>query len=147
MLQKHHLWCAMYRLWGTDLRLQPSWQMSTNRIPRTFVSNWEPAHNLVHNVVSGAKIAPCLPALAVASLPLYLWQGDEPACSWLTLLWHSLHPLFCEQGRLCLSLVKAFPGKVLSFLFFSLWLSHSLGCYLMLAPSDCPLGIQSQSLP
>ena len=86
-------------------------------------SNWEPAHNLVHNVVSGAEIAPCLPALAVASLPLYLWQGDGPACSRLTLLWYSLHPLFCEQGRLCLSLVKAFPGKVLSLYFVLLSLT------------------------
>ena len=31
-------------------------------------------------------------------------------------------------------------------LFLSLWLCHSLGCYLMLAPSDCPQGIQAWSL-
>ena len=33
------------------------------------VSNWEPAHILVENAVSGAEIASCLPALAVAHLP------------------------------------------------------------------------------
>ena len=34
-------------------------------------------------------------------------------------------------------------------LFFplKLWLSHSLGCYLTLAPSDCPQGIQAWPYP
>ena len=35
----------------------------------------------------------------------------------------------------------------LSLFFLSHWLSHSLGCYIMLAPSDCPQCIQTQSLP
>ena len=42
--------------------------------------------------------------------------------------------------------LRAFHKKVLSLslsLFFSLWLAHSLGCYLMLATSDCPQGIQA----
>ena len=38
-------------------------------------------------------------------------------------------------------------GGVLSLSFFSLWLSHSLGCYLTLALSDCPQGIQAWSPP
>ena len=84
-----------------------------------LVSNSEPAHNLAHDAVSGAEIAPCLLALAVASLPLYLWWGNGPARSWLTLLWYSLHPLFSEQARLCLRL-KLFLGKFSLFLFFSL---------------------------
>ncbi|XP_070318055.1 rab proteins geranylgeranyltransferase component A 1 isoform X2 [Odocoileus virginianus] len=36
------------------------------------VSNWEPAHSLVEDAVSEAKIAPCLQSLAVACLPLCL---------------------------------------------------------------------------
>ena len=40
-----------------------------------LVSNWEPAHSLVEDAVSGALIAPCFPALAVACLPLCLWRG------------------------------------------------------------------------
>ena len=42
------------------------------------VGNWEPAHSLVKDAVSGAKIAaaPCLLALAVACPPLCLWVGD-----------------------------------------------------------------------
>ena len=42
-----------------------------------LVSNWEPAHNLVEDAVSGVEIAPCLLALAVACLPLCLqrWPG------------------------------------------------------------------------
>ena len=48
--------------------------------------------------------------------------------------------------------VRVFPGKcslALSFLFFfpSLWLSHRLGFYITLAPSDCPQGLQAQSFP
>ena len=40
-----------------------------------LVSNWEPARSLVEDAISGAKIAPHLPALAVARLPLCLWWG------------------------------------------------------------------------
>ena len=82
----------------------------------TLVSNQEPAHGLVEDAISGAEIAPHLPALAATHLPLCLQQGDEPVCSWLALLWYSRNPLFCEQVRLCL---RAFQEKILS-LFFSL---------------------------
>ena len=40
-----------------------------------LVSNWEPVRSLVEDVVSGAEFAPCLPAPAVARLPLCLWKG------------------------------------------------------------------------
>ena len=42
-----------------------------------LVSNWEPAHSLVEDAISGAEIASWLPALAVAHLPLclQLWEG------------------------------------------------------------------------
>ena len=110
-----------------------------------LVSNWKPAHSLVEDAVSEPKIAPCLSAPAVAHLPLCLKQGDGPVRSWLVLLWNSLSPLFCEHTRLCLRL-ELFAGKF-SLSFFSLWLSLSLGCYLMLAPSVCPQGIQAWSLP
>ena len=81
-----------------------------------LVSNWEPAHSLVEDAISGAEIASCLPALAVACLPLCLWCGEGPIRSWLVLLWYSLNPLFCEWAKLCL---RVFCGKILS-LFFSL---------------------------
>ena len=58
----------------------------------------------------------------------------------LALLWYLLNPLFYEQARLRLRL-ELFVGKL------SLWLSHCLGCYLTLAPSDCPQGVQARSLP
>ena len=115
-----------------------------SRISGRLVSNWEPASSLVEDAISGAKIAPCLPALAVTSLPLSLWWVEGLVCSWLAFLWYSLSPLFCELARLYL---RAFHGKVLSLSLFSLWLSHNLGCYLTLAPSDCPQGIQAWSLP
>ena len=40
-----------------------------------LVSNWEPAQSLVEDAISGAKIATCLLALAVAHLPPCLWRG------------------------------------------------------------------------
>ena len=111
-------------------------------------SNWEPAHSLVEDAISGAKIASGLLALAVACLLLCFPWKEGPIHSRLALLWYSVNPLFCEQARLCL---RAFRGKGLSFslslFFLSLWLSHSWGCYLMSARSDCLQGIQAQSLP
>ena len=40
-----------------------------------LVSTWESARSLARDAVSGAEIAPRLPALAAARLPLCLWQG------------------------------------------------------------------------
>ena len=63
-----------------------------------LVSNWEPVHNLVEDAISGAKIAPCLLALAVASsLGIGLWWWDGLVRSWLALLWYLLNPLFWES--------------------------------------------------
>ena len=78
--------------------------------------------------------------------------GDGPVHSWLALFWYSLSPLFCEQAQQCLRL-ELFEAKILSVSFLSdparapLWLSHGLGCYLTLAPSDCPQAIQALFLP
>ena len=111
------------------------------------VSNWEPTHSLVEDAISGAEISPCLPALAVTRLPLCLQWGNGLAHSQLALLWYSLSPLFCEQARLCFML-ELFTGKLSLSLFFpSFWLFYGLGCYLTLAPSDCPQGIQAWSSP
>ena len=51
-------------------------------------------------LISGAKIAPCLLALAVTHLPLCLWWGKEPVRSQLALLWYLLNPLFYDPARL-----------------------------------------------
>ena len=145
--REHHLRCAVCLLWGTDLRLRPSWQMSTVQDPR---KTWLATGSLLtvwwRISVSGAEIAPCFQALAVICLLLCFCQGGEPVHSRLALLWYLLNPLFCERVRLFLRL-ELFMGKFSLSLFLSLWLSHSLGCYLMLAPSDCPQGIQAWSLP
>ena len=105
-----------------------------------MVSNWEPAHSLVEDAISGAEIAPRLQALAVAHLPLCLQQVERLVHSQLALLWYSLSPLFCEQAqqRLRLELfMEKFSFSL--FDFFSLWLPHSLGFYLMLAPTRTSL--------
>ena len=56
---------------GSDLplRCQPS------RTQEDLVSNWEPAHSLVEDAISGAEIAPHILGLAVAHLPPCLQQG------------------------------------------------------------------------
>ena len=56
------------------------------------IINSQPAHSLVEDVVSGAKIAgaPCLPSLAVVHLLLCLWGGTAVNGSGLALLWYSL---------------------------------------------------------
>ena len=86
-----------------------------------LVRNWEPAHSLVEDAASGAKTTPCLPALAVARLPLCHLCGEGPVHSQLALVWYLLSPLLCEWARLCL---RAYRGNVLflclSFFFLSL---------------------------
>ena len=68
--------------------------------------------------------------------------GNGPVLrSQLALLWNcSVLPLFCK--RPAVPSVRAFPRLILSLL-----LSHSLSCYLTLAPSDCPQGFQARSSP
>ena len=84
-----------------------------------LVSNWEPAHSSVQDAISGSEIAPCLQALAVTCLSLFLWCGDGPVHSRLALLWCSLSPLFCEWARLYLRL-ELFKGIYSLFFFLSL---------------------------
>ena len=102
---------------------------------------------MLEDAVSEVEFAPHLPALAFARLPPCLWRGMGQSAA------ASSPPVFTQSfvlwvAQQCLRL-ELFAGKLsLSLsLFFSLWLSHSLGCYLTLAPSDGPQGIQAQSLP
>ena len=87
------------------------------------VSNWQPAHSLVEDVVSGAEIAvaPCLPALAVTHLHLCLPGGRALNSSWLVLLWYLLghKPLFYECAKGHHKESEPLEGKVL-FPFFCL---------------------------
>ena len=123
---------------------------------KDVVINGEPAHGLVEDAVSGAKIpaAPCLAILAVAQLPLCLCRGRALCGSCLSLLCYLLNLLFCEHARGHRMELEPLVGKdlvlccVFVFVFVFVWfLWHGLGCYLTLAPSDCPQGIQDQSLP
>ena len=99
---------------------------------KSLVRNWRPVCSVVGGALSG-------PSLPLSPLPCFLPPaGDGPACSQLAPLWdRSLLPLFCERARSVFRLVN----------FLSLLLSHSLNCYLTLAPSDCPQGIRARSLP
>ena len=131
-----------------------SWVLhkGTDSVGRVFVSF--PGPRSSGNQVLGECTVlggPCIliTSLDVNRLPFCLLWGDGPVRRLLTLLWYSLNSLFWEWARLPLRL-ELFVGKFslsLSDFFFSLWLSHSLSCYLTLAPSDCPQGIQAWSLP
>ena len=121
-----------------------------------LVSNWEPTHNLVEDAIPGVDIAPCLPALAVACMPLCLQQGSGLVRSQLALFWYLLNPLFCEQARLCLRL-EFFTGKFslsLSFFFFPFLaipqfglLSHISSLRLSSWHSGRVLALSMQSAP
>ena len=94
--------------------------MSTIQDPRKTWLATGSLLSLVKDAISGAEVAPCLPTLAVACLPLCLLWGEQPVCSWLALLWCLLYSLFCEWARLHLRL-ELFMGKFsLSLSFFSL---------------------------
>ena len=85
-----------------------------------LVSNWEPAHILVEDAISGAEMPfafrPWLPP-ACPSASSGVQKGLVH--SRLAVLWYLLNPLFCEQARLHLRL-ELFVVK------FSLSLSLSL---------------------
>ena len=71
-----------------------------------MVSNWEPAHSLVEDAVSGAKIGAAPSLLAQSQACLFAsGEGEGPVCSQLALLWGLFHPLFCDRAMLC---VRAF---------------------------------------
>ena len=115
-----------------------------------MASNWESAHSLVEDTISGSEIAavPYLPTLVVTHLPLCLPQERGLYCSLLALLWYSLSPLFYECARLQhQSLVRESSVCLCVCVCVFVWQSQSLGCYLMLVPTDCPQGIQALSLP
>ena len=65
----------MYLLWGADLWLRPSWQMSAIQDPRQTWLATGSLLSLVEDAISGARIAPILLALAVVCLPLCLQWG------------------------------------------------------------------------
>ena len=74
--------------WAADLRLRPSWQMSTIQDPRkNVVSNWEPAHSLVEDASLWSRDwSSPLPSGSGCHPPASLppgggWAGPQPACS------------------------------------------------------------------
>ena len=76
-------------------------------------------------------------------------KGEPYTAAGFLKLWYLLNPLFCEHIRGHHEALEPVTGKFFFFFFsflLSLRQSHSLGCYLRLAPSDCPQGIQTWSL-
>jgi len=116
------------------------------------VSNWEPAHSLVENtslwgwdcfLPSGSGC--CVP---VSLPPAVGWGGSCPQPASSPLVFAESFVLWVVQASHYSLLWNISLFLSLSLFFFSpLWLSHRLGCYLTLASSDCPQGIQAQSLP
>ena len=126
---------------GADLRLRPSWQgpRKTWLAAGSLLTVWWRMPSLRLRLPLAFRLRLLHACLSASSRG---HGGKRPACSQLALLWYSFNPLFCERARL-----ETFVGKFSLFSSLSLWLSHSLGCCLTLAPSDCPQGIQAWSLP
>ena len=130
--------------WGAHLWLQPSQWMSTVRESQeVLVSYQKPACSLVEDAISEAKFAPFQLWLLPVSLPPGMDQSPASQLS------SGIRSVLCSVSGPGSALSQGFSGDNPLSLFFipCLWLSHSLGCYLTLAPSDCPQGIQAQSLP
>ena len=109
--------------------------MSTiQNLRKSLARNWKLVCSLVGDAISGAKFAPfSSPCL----LPL---EGVGQSAAGL--LFSGIPPVLLSGNRQVVPKFRAFPKLILSLL-----LSHSLSCYLTLAPSDCTQGIQTQSLP
>ena len=82
----------MYLLWGADLKLQLSWQMSTIQDSR---KTWLETGSLLtvwwRMPVSEAEVAPCLLVLAATHMAVCLLLGEGPGDSRLVLLWYLLN--------------------------------------------------------
>ena len=141
----------MYLLWGADLRMRPSWQMSTVQDPR---KTWLATGRLLTVWWRMQSLGPRLQQ----TLAFRLWL--LPAGSGCCLPASSRGTGLCAAGQLSFGIssvlcsvsrpgcaLESFAGKFCFFLFVCFWRSHSLGCYLTLGPSDCPQSIQAQSLP
>ena len=93
--RKCHLRCAVGLLWGADLWLQPSWQMSTVQDPRKI---WLATGNLLAVWYWMLSLGPSLP------LSLWLWLSTTglPTSSgvWATLLQASSLLLFAQSFSL-----------------------------------------------
>ena len=126
-LQEHSPRSAVYLLWVSDLRLWPSWQMSTIQDPRKTWLATGSLLSLFEDVVSGAEIAvsPCLLPLAVACLPLWLWGSRALYGSCITLFWYLFNPLFCECARGHRSKLEPFVGMVSLYIYIPVWVAVS----------------------
>ena len=94
-LQERLLRCAMCLLWGADLRLQPSWQMSTVQDPRklwlatgSLLTVWWRMPSLGPRVPLAFQLWCCPPA----SLP--------PAWGGAGQLSFGIHSVLCSVSRL-----------------------------------------------
>ena len=102
-----HLGCAMCLLWGADLWLRPSWQMSTLQDPR---KTWLATGSLLAVWWRVPSLGPRLPLafrlwLPPASLPL---KGDGPVNScWLS---SGIRSVLCSASRPGCAL-ELFVGK------------------------------------
>ena len=125
---------------------QGSWSQAVTLLADTngpgsqedMVNNWEPAHSLVEDAVSGAKIIAAihLPALALACLSLCLWGAGvylQPASS--SLVFTQSFVLWAHQWSQCCIIAFYRKGNIYIFhlwiyiysYIFHLWQAHSLG--------------------
>ena len=145
VLWEHSPRSVVCLLLGTDVRLWPSWQMSTVQGPRKA---WLATGSLLTVWRKVQSLGPRL---------------HQPFRLWLS---HACHSASREgEPYMAAGLLSFGTHSALSFvsmpgitvwcrslswersLCVSLWWSHGLCCYLTLAPPGCPQGIQAQFLP
>ena len=137
--------CHVSPLGSWSQATSPLADVSCTGSQEDVVSNWEPAHILVKDAgLWGWDWSSPLPSSSGCHTPTSLSLMAGSGLYAADQLSFGIHSILCSVTRLW---IRAFHGKVFFFFPLSLWWSLSLGCYLMLAPSDCPQGIQAQSLP
>ena len=118
-----------------DSSCDPPGRCRPSRISRkSLVRSWKPVCSLVGGAISGAEFVPFPSPVPRSS------GGEWAGPKQLYLLWD--HSALRSGNQWVVPKFRAFPNLILSLL-----LSHSLSCYLTLAPSDCPQSIQARSLP
>jgi len=107
---EHSPRCAVCLLWGADLRLWHSWQMSTIQDPRKTRLTTGSLLTVWWKIWSLWRLQQPLPSAGCCS-PASLPPGREgPIGSRLALLWYSLNRAFCVWGY-------NFPRKIFVCLF------------------------------
>ena len=111
------------------------------------VNKWKPGHHLVEDAsLWGWDWSNPLTSSFGCYMPASLPPVGERELYAAGLL-SDIHSIICSVSKLGCELEPSVGKFSLFFFFPPLWWSHSLDCYLMLAPLDCPLAFRPSPYP